>query len=173
MIIDNPNSHFIFVVHPRILNGGKYTIYQGREMKNNEVMQYWGKWLILGEPEYLKTLAGKFDPLVEIEKIPCIKYDRQPSANLGIKECVMMVYCDRRDRDRIWKILENHGIKLKAWVTEKETMEMWLPGGQLMERWLAATDFDEETKNKNREDAGMRLNYIFEHPDEIFSPWTQ
>ena len=33
------------------------------------------------------------------EKNPIIKYDRVPFANLGIEECAMMVYCDRRDRD--------------------------------------------------------------------------
>jgi hypothetical protein len=137
------------------------------------VLQYWGKWIVLGEKSWLDELAITLDPFVEDEKIPIIKYDREPSINLGITECVMMVYCDRRDRDRIWQILSLFGVKLKAWVTEKETMEMWLPGGLLLERWIKSKNFNEVTQNKVREDAQARLGYIFEHPDEVFVPWNQ
>ena len=50
-----------------------------------------GKWIILGKKEQLDDLATKLDPYVEAKKIPCIKYDRNPSANLGVNECVFMV----------------------------------------------------------------------------------
>ena len=173
MIIDNPNSHFIFVFHSLAPMGKKYTIRNGAEMTNGEVVQYWGKWIVLGERTYLDEMARKLDPLVEQEKIPCIKYDRKPSLNLDIKECVMMVYCDRRDRDEIWQILKNFGVRLKAWVTERETMELWMPGGQLLERWLNSTDFDDVKKNIIRNDARTRLNHVFNHPDKIFIPWAQ
>jgi len=173
MIIDDPGSHFIFIYHPLVLMGRKYTLYKGRELTNGEVLQYWGKWLVLGKKAWLDELAKKLDPYVEEKKIPCIKYDRKPSRNLGIEECVFMVYCDRRERDEVWQILSQFGVKLKAWVTEKETMEMWMPEKPLLERWLQSQDFDEITKNAIREDARARTTYIYEHPDEIFSGWEQ
>jgi len=105
--------------------------------------------------------------------IPCIKYDRKPPANLGLKEAVMMVYCDKRKGEEIWEILHQHGVKIKAWVSERETMEMWLPGGPLLEQWITSMNLSEEDARINREDAAARLGYIFDHPDEIFSPWEQ
>lgn len=173
MIVDDPGSHFIFVYHPFIMMGKKYTVYQGRELTNGEILNYWGKWLILGEKTWLDELAEKLDPYVEQKKIPCIKYDRRPSVNLGIEECVFMVYCDKREREDVWKILAKYGAKLKAWVTEKETMEMWLPGAPLLEQWLGTTDLDEHTREMIRLDAEKRIMNIFDHPDEIFSGWEQ
>jgi len=173
MIVDDPRSHFIFVYHPQIFQGKKYTVRQGRELTNREVLDYWGKWLVFGAKDRLDELAKALDPYVEAEKIPVIKYDRAPSKNLGIEECVFMVYCDYRDRDEVWKILTEHGVKLKAWVTERETMELWKPGGPLLERWLESQNMNKVTKFLIREDAGARLRYIHEHPDEAFNPWQQ
>ncbi|MBL0713330.1 MAG: hypothetical protein JJV98_06475 [Desulfosarcina sp.] len=173
MIQDNPESKFVFVFHPKLLNGKTYTIRNGKGMTNGEVLQYWGKWIVLGERSWLDKLAINLDLFVENEKIPVIKFDRTPSVNLGIEECVMMVYCDRRDRDDVWQILSRFGLRLKAWVTEKETMEMWLPGGRLLERWIKSKNFDEAAGKTARKDAQSRLGYIFEHPDEVFVPWEQ
>ena len=173
MIVDDPNSHFVFIYHPFIMLGRKYTVYQGQELTNGEILKYWGKWLILGEKSWLDELAKKLDPYVEDKKIPCIKYDRNPSMNLGVEECVFMVYCDKRERDGVWSILATHGAKLKAWVTEKETMEMWLPGAPLLERWLETSTFDENTKEAIRQDASRRINHVFDHPDQIFTGWEQ
>ncbi len=173
MIIDNPGSRFIFLYHPLVLMGRSYMVYQGKEMTNGEVLEYWGKWLVLGDRQRLDDLAEKLDPYVESKAIPCIKYDRSPPRNLGVEECVMMVYCDRRNRDEVWKILARFGVKLKAWVTERETMEMWLPGGVLLERWMDSQGFDEATRDAVREDAGTRLTHIFDHPEEIFRGWEQ
>jgi len=174
MICDNPQSHFIFIYHPDVVKGKrKYTLYQGREMTNGEVLKYWGKWLVLGEKQFIDGLAVKLDPYVENEQIPCIKYDRNPSANLGIKEIVLMVYCDRRNRDKVWDILKTFGIKLKAWVTEMETMALWMPGGILMERWLTTQNFAKSLEDEIRNDARMRLSYIHNNPDEIFTSWVQ
>jgi len=173
MIVDEPDSHFIFVFHPKIYEGKKYTVYEGRELTNGEVLQYWGKWIILGDKAHLDELARKLDPYVEKEIIPCIKYDRIPPANLGLKEAVMMVYCDKRKSEEIWQILKKHGVKIKAWVSERETMEMWLPGGALLEQWIASMNLSEEEARFNREDAAARMGYIFDHPDEIFNAWSQ
>ncbi|MDQ7784007.1 MAG: hypothetical protein RDU20_14080 [Desulfomonilaceae bacterium] len=173
MIVDNPASHFVFVYHPGIFHGKAYTVYDGRPMTNGEVLENWGKWLVLGEPARLEKLARDLDPYVERERIPVIKYDREPSRNLGIDESVMMVYCDKRCREAVWEILEDHGIKLKAWVSERETMEMWLPGGLLLERWIESKGFDEDLARAVREDARAAMGRVFEMPDEIFSPWAQ
>jgi hypothetical protein len=173
MIIDHPDSHFIFVYHPFVLMGKRYTVFQGRELTNAEILQYWGKWIVLGNRPFLDELAEKLDPYVEDKKIPCIKYDRNPSKNLGVAECVFMVYCDRRQRDEVWDILQKFGMKLKAWVTEKETMELWMPGKPLLERWMASEGFDESTRERIRKDAEDRLSRVFEYPDEVFTGWEQ
>jgi hypothetical protein len=173
MIIDDPRSKFVFIYHPLVLMGRSYTVYQGNEMTNGDVLEYWGKWLVLGERPWLDELAEKLDPYVERKEIPVIKYDRLPPVNLGLEECVMMVYCDRRNRDEVWKILTQFGIKMKAWVTEKETMEMWLPGGMLLERWLASEGYDEATREAVREDAGKRIAHVLDHPEETYKTWEQ
>jgi len=173
MIVDRPESHFIFVFHPEIFEGKKYTVYEGQELTNGEVLEYWGKWIVLGERPLLDELARKLDRYVEEEVIPCIKYDRNPSVNLGLAEAVMMVYCDKRKSEEVWQILRQHGIRIKAWVSERETMEMWKPGGVLLERWITSMNLDEEEAKAVRADAGATLGYIFDNPDEIFSPWPQ
>ncbi|MFO7558985.1 MAG: hypothetical protein R6X10_09160 [Desulfobacterales bacterium] len=173
MIIDIPEAKFIFVYHPLVLMGRKYTVYNGKEMTNGEVLKYWGKWLVIGELETLHSLAEKLDPFVEDKKIPCIKYDRKPSSNLGLSECVMMVYCDFRNRDAVWEILNAHGVKLKAWVTEKETMQLWEPGGLLLTRWMASQNFNPEKRAVIEQDVKNRLEYIYNHPDEIFTGFEQ
>ena len=173
MIIDDPRSKFIFLYHPLVLMGRSYTVYQGKDMTNGEFLEYWAKWLVLGEKDKLDELAEKLDPRVENKEIPCIKYDRTPPLNLGVEECVMMVYCDRRNRDEVWKILAGFGIKMKAWVTERETMEMWLPGGLLLERWMASQDYDEATRDAVREDAGRRIAHVLDNPEETYKTWEQ
>jgi len=85
----------------------------------------------------------------------------------------MMVYCDKRKSEEIWQILQQHGVKIKAWVSERETMEMWLPGGVLLEQWIKSMNFNEEQAQATREDAGRTMGYIFDHPDEIFTAWAQ
>jgi hypothetical protein len=173
MIIDHPDSHFIFVYHPFVLMGKRYTVYQGRELTNAEILEYWGKWIILGEKARLDELAEKLDPYVEDKKIPCIKYDRNPSSNLGVAECVFMVYCDRREREKVWDILAQFGVKLKAWVTEKETMELWMPGKPLLERWMESRGYDDATKDMIRKDAEVRMSKVFDNPDAVFTGWEQ
>jgi hypothetical protein len=173
MIIDDPGSKFVFIYHPLVLMGRSYTVYQGKDMTNGEVLEFWGKWIVLGERPWLDELAEKLDPYVERKEIPVIKYDRLPPLNLGLEECVMMVYCDRRNRDEVWKILTQFGIKMKAWVTERETMEMWLPGGLLLERWMASQDYDEATRDAVREDAGRRIAHVLDNPEETYKTWEQ
>ena len=174
MIIDRQESHFIFVYNSDVINHGeKYTVYKGNPLTNGEVLEYWGKWLVLAKRDRLDELGKIFDEYVEAKVIPCIKYDRAPSGNLGLEECVMMLYCDKRQSEEVWKIVSEQGIKLKAWVSERETMEMWMPGGTLLEMWIQSQNFDESIADEVRDDAGARLGYLFDHPDEVFSPWEQ
>lgn len=60
----------IFIYPPKVFLGKKYTVYDGRELTNGEVLKYWGKWIVLGERAWLDNLAQKLDPYVEEEKIP-------------------------------------------------------------------------------------------------------
>jgi len=173
MIIDDQRSHFIFIYHPKVYHGKRYTVYNGKDLTNGEILQYWGKWIVLGERSWLDEMARKLDMYVEEESVPCVKYDRTPSVNLGVEECVMMVYCDKRQREDVWKILQQLGVKFKAWVSERETMEMWVPGARLFEQWIASQDFDEVTIEAIREDARQSLGHVFDHPDDIFDPWKQ
>ncbi len=173
MIVDEPESHFIFVWHPAIYDGEPYTVFDGKPMTNAQVLKYWGKWLVLGDKPRLDVLAARLDPYVEARRIPCIKYDRAPSKNLGMDECVMMVYCDFRKRDEVWAILASHGVRLKAFVTERETMELWMPGGPLLERFMEEKGMDPATREAIRDDARKRLSTVFDNPDVEFSPWAQ
>jgi hypothetical protein len=84
-----------------------------------------------------------------------------------------MIYCDKRASEDIWQILNQHGVKLKAWVSERETMEMWKPGGMLLERWIASNCSSEAEARAVRKDAYSKLGYVFDHPDELFKPWSQ
>ena len=174
MIIDKPESKFIFIFNRMTATyGSSYTIHNGRSLTNGEVLKSWGKCLILGTRPWLDDLAKKLDPYVEDEIIPCIKYDRVPSKNLGIEECVMMAYCHIEKREEIWRIFSKFGSDYKAWVSEKETMGLWEPGGPIMERWLNTTNFDETTKDKIRDNARQRFDYLENHPNDVFKPLAQ
>ena len=83
MILDNPESKFIFIFHPKILLGKKYTVRNGKEMTNGEVLQYWGKWIVLGKKSWLDELAKKLDPFVESKKI---------TANRNAKKIFRKIY---------------------------------------------------------------------------------
>ncbi len=173
MIRDVAASHFIFIYHPGVFEGKPYTVYKGKPLTNGEMLEYWGKWIVLGDRPWLDKLARKLDLFVEHEKIPCVKYDREPAKNLAVDECVMMVYCDKRQRDEVWDILRKFGVKLKAWISEKESMEMWLPGGRLLEKSILERNLSEVEAEEEREDARKKIGRIFDYPDAVFEPWRQ
>ena len=173
VIWDHPDSKEIYVIHPTAMWGTRYIRYKGKKLTNGEVVKYWGKWVVLGERKWLDQLAEKLDPYVEDEKISSIKYTKEPPKDVDIDECVMFVYCDKRERDEVWSILKEHGVKLKAWITEKETMEMWMPGGKLYERWIRSNNFNEKEIEAIKLDIQTTLGNIFNKPDEIYRPWGQ
>jgi hypothetical protein len=169
MIVDKPGSHFIFIVPwDHMYRHYNYINYKGKELTNKEYLEYWGKWIILGTRQELDNLAKEIDPYIEKRKIPAAKYDREEIRELQIGECVMCVYCDIRDRDRVWNILSSLGIKKKAWVSERETMERWLPGGNLLETWIEARGLSAEEAKRVREDSRKRFEKMFENEYAIF-----
>lgn len=109
------------------------------------------------------------EPLVEKREIPGVKYDRERIEEFQLGECVMCVYCDARQREEVWKHLAEMGVAKKAWVYEKETMERWLPGGHLLEKWIKGQNFDEAEARKIREGATEKFRRMFEDENAIFT----
>lgn len=170
MIIDRPESHFIFVLpKDHVYFGYNYINYEGTPLTNKEYLQYWGKWIVLESRDVLDELARKMDPLVEKRKIPGVKYDRERIEEFRLGECVMCVYCDARQREEVWKLLAEMGVREKAWVFEKETMERWLPGGHLLEKWIEGRNMDEAEAQKVRDGATEKFRKMFEDEDAVFT----
>jgi hypothetical protein len=174
MIIDRLESHFIFILpKDHVYFGYNYINYLGKPLTNKEYLQYWGKWIVLEKRDMLDEFAKKLDPLVENREIPGVKYDRERIEEFHLGECVMCVYCDFRQREDVWKYLDEIGVKVKAWVFEKETMERWLPGGHLLEKWIKGQDVDNEKAEKIREGAKEKFRKMFENEDAIFTGINQ
>ncbi|KUO70659.1 MAG: hypothetical protein APF81_25860 [Desulfosporosinus sp. BRH_c37] len=172
MIVDKQGSHYIFVFSKKYVHAGlNYIKYKNKPLTNKEYLQHWGKWLVLGRREELEELANRLDPYVEREQIPCIKFDRavqKEFEEMLLRECVMCIYCDERQREDVWKILAQEGVTSKAWQYEKNTMEAWLPGGRLLERWIKARRLTNSDAEKVREDALLYFAQ-FEDEDAVFT----
>lgn len=169
MIVDRPGSHFIFIVsRDHVYNDYNYIRYQGKPLTNKEYLQYWGKWVFFGDAKALAQFAEKLDPLVEDKIIPAAKYDREIIESFEIGECVMCIYCDFRQRDAVWKALESIGVTDKMWVFEKETMERWLPGGHLLEKWIQGRNLTQGEADDVRADAKRTFEKMFTDEDAEF-----
>jgi len=169
MIIDRPQSHFIFVFPTDHVNSNyNYIQYNGKPLTNKEYLENWGKWIVFGTSEELSALAKQLDPYVEKKMIPAVKYDRKEIPEFELGQCVMCVYCDARQRDDVWEILSSLGVEDKMWVFEKETVDRWRPGGHLLETWISSRNLDEEMARKVREDAEKTFNEMFRDEDAIF-----
>ena len=169
MIINRPGSHFIFILHSDCVNRNyNYINYNGKELTNKEYLKHWGKWVFTGSKEELNELAKRLDPYVEKKIIPAAKYDQEIIPEFNIGECVMCIFCDVRQRDEVWEVLESLSVKDKAWVYEKETMERWLPGGHLLETWIKNRGFSPEEAERVREDAKEKFKKMFEDDEAIF-----
>jgi len=155
-----------------VYGGSNYIKYQTKPLTNKEYLQHWGKWFLLGTREELEELAIRLDPYVEREQIPCIKFDREVQKDFEemlLRECVMCIYCDEREREDVWEILAQEGVKTKAWQYEKNTLEAWLPGGRLLERWITAKRLTGVNAERVREDARLYFAQTFEDDDAIFT----
>jgi hypothetical protein len=173
MIMDDGRSHFIYVCHPEFLSDSakSYMTYEGKQLTNKEYLEHWGKWIILEERERLDELAKELDPYVDNRNIPIIKYDRVAPRSLGGEVCAMLIFSDDRQRDDIWQILSSLGVSLKAWMYDRQTMEMWLPGGVLLENWLAEQGIDGERAERIRGDARRRFTEQFGREDAPCRAW--
>lgn len=169
MIINRPGSHFIFILHrDHVYRNYNYINYKGKELTNKEYLKYWGKWVFTGSKEELDELAKKIDPYVEKKIIPAAKYDQEIIPEFDLGECVMCIFCDVRQRDEVWEVLESLGVKDKAWVFEKETMERWLPGGHLLETWIKNRGLSPEEAERVRQESREKFRKMFEDEDAIF-----
>lgn len=169
MIIDREGSHFIFIVAvDHLYKDYNYINYKGKELTNKEYLKYWGKWIILESRDKMDELSKKLDPFVENKSIPAIKYDRKPIPEFQLEKCVMCVYCDVRQREEVWRILESVGVGDKAWVFEKETVEKWLPGGYLLEKWIKSKGFNPEKAEKVRKSSREKFRKMFEDEHAFF-----
>lgn len=170
MILDRPESHFIFIYHREYVYGNyKYISYKGKPLTNKEYLEHWGKWIILGSREEMDELTGKLDAYVEKKLIPCVKYDRAPLSSIHLRECVMLVYCDDRQKEDVWQILSDLGVEIKAWAYDRETMKMWLPGGRLLEKWIRSHNLNVEQADQIRKNAVLKFSSMFEDDDAIFT----
>lgn len=169
MIVDRPGSHFIFIVsRDHVYNDYNYIRHDGKPLTNKEYLQYWGKWVFFGKLETLSDYAKKLDPLVEDKVIPAAKYDREVIDAFELGECVMCIYCDFRQRDEVWQALASIGVTDKMWVFEKETMQRWLPGGHLLEKWIQGRDLTPEQADAVRDDAKRTFEKMFADEDAEF-----
>lgn len=169
MIVDKPESHFVFVMpFAHVSNNYNYIRYNGTPLSNKQYLENWGKWVFFGSPEELDALAKKIDPFVEDKRIPAAKYDRVVLEEFELGECVMCVYCDVRQREEVWQILESIGVEDKMWVFERETMERWLPGGHLLEKWITGQKLSPEAADQVRENAKKTFEKMFEDENAEF-----
>ena len=153
MIVDRAYHNWIYVIP----SDWYFPIaYKGKVLTREEYLEHWGKWIISGDREKLDELAAKLDPHVENREIQSIKYDRSPQEMFGLEECAMLVFCDDRERDAVWTLLSSLGVTLKAWVYERETIEMWMPGGLLIEKWIEAHGLEGKEAEEVREETKER-----------------
>ena len=176
MIIDDPQVQFIMLFSHQTYYGndsGTYIRYQGQRLTNKEYLEHWGKWIVLDEKENLDQVAERLDVLVERGIIPCIKYDRMPLKEFDMKECVMCVFCDDRDRDQIAELLAGFGLTTRAWIPEKQVIDGWSPGGMFLEKWIEGMGYEGEMAEMVREDSRRIMHKAFGDEDAIATGWDQ
>ena len=80
----------------------------------------------------------------------------------------MCVYCDARNRDAVFEELAALGVEDKAWAYEKETMERWMPGGHLLEKWIASQNLSPEEADRVRQGAVEKFDTMFGDENAVF-----
>lgn len=88
----------------------------------------------------------------------------------------MCVYCDDREREKVWDILAQEGVKTNAWKYERDTMQLWLPGGRLPENWIKARGLSDDEAEQVGENARLTLPIPLEMMmpfllESFNSPW--
>ena len=173
MIVDQPRSYYVFVYNSHIYEGYNYVVYRGKHLTNKEYLEHWGKWLVDGSRRKFDELAGRLDSYVEAGDIACIKYERKPRTDLGKVQCTMCIYCDERCRDNVLQIIAGKGEKPRAWRYDRETIDKWLPGGELLEKWIQLEKLSHVEANQIREESRKKFSVILNNPDKHFAGWPQ
>ena len=83
----------------------------------------------------IRCLAEKVDQHVDAGEIDSAKFNREPS-DIGRGDCVMCVYCNDRDKERLWYILRSLGVSKRIWKYDQQTHADWRPGGRLYAKRL-------------------------------------
>ena len=148
----------------------------GMPSTREEYLEHFGKWTVMDEKEKLDELALNLDPYVECRAIYSIKYTRAPESFFGLDQCVFCVFCDDRDRDDIWEIMARYGVTLKAFVYDRQVIEMWQPGGIIMEQWIEAFNIDPQSEQAEEIRKTTQENYekwlrLIDSEDEK-PPWS-
>lgn len=170
MIVDRPESHFIFVVPlDHVEYRYNYITLRGEPLTNKQYLEHWGKWLVFGLREEVEELAKKLDPYVEEKKVPAAKYDRKLITEFQLNRCVMCIYCHDETKDEVWEILASLDVKDKAWMYERETLEKWMPGGVNLEKWIQGRGLDQEQAERVRADARAKFRKMFADENAIFT----
>lgn len=128
MIDDNPKEYWVWLSRRHSQQGVYYCPENQREY-----FEHWGKWLIFNSATQIRSLAEKLDPYIDQGEIDSAKFNREPS-QIGRGDCVMCVYCDDRDKERIWIILRSIGLSKRIWKYDQQTYEDWKPEGRLQNR---------------------------------------
>lgn len=130
MIIDKPDEYWVWLERQGSLPGVYYC-----PKNKKEYLEHWGKWLVFDSADAIRDLAGKIDKHVDAGEIDSAKFNREPS-EYGRGDCVMCIYCDDRDKERVWAILRSLGISKRIWKYDQQTHEDWKPGGRLYNKAL-------------------------------------
>ena len=128
MIIDNPEEPWV-----RVRPSKPAKPKQGRQALK-EYFEHYGKWLVFSRHRaHFEELARKIDPYVENGVIDSAKYNREPAA-FARGSLVMCVYCDGREKEKVWKVLSSLGVTRRIWKYDRQTFGDWRPGGRLYEK---------------------------------------
>jgi len=104
-----------------------------------------GKWLILDKcPRNLEKFKHKLDELAEKGKIIQAKFynikkmnQKKVSLLPRRKESILLVYCYKKEKEKVGRLLKNLGLEPKEWKSNAQTVKDWLPGGELFEEMKA------------------------------------
>lgn len=161
MILDDQGRYWIYVVpsDPLIPT----ITYKGQRPTKEEYLEHWGKWVIFDDKQGLDDLANDLDIAVERRWIPQIKYTRSAAPELGLSKPVMAVYCDERERGEVLQFLLVAGAMPYGWEYEREMVEGWKPGGNFMERLIAAEGLSGEEAENYRREVSQQLETWIEY----------
>jgi hypothetical protein len=128
MIVDKPEEYWVWLEGSIRLPNVYYC-----PDDEEEYLKHWGKWLVFAHSEAIRRLAEEIDKYIDSGEIDSAKFSRKPIK--GKVDCVMCVYCDDRDKERVRFILHSFGVSRQIWKYDEQTYKDWEPGGRLYRQW--------------------------------------